>query len=172
MRSEACKTEENGIGCRSNNVAPFEASMRTNVEIGPNKDLNQGISLAYFGMWCVVSYKSHRDPSKFGRFNFAQLCDRSVNFPFGAEFSAVVVTSFWACLAVVASHAHRTAHMTHSPVYQALENLRSVLVLLVPVGSISSEKFMKYAQHVSSCTSLALADYVDYSSTHIGRSFI
>lgn len=25
---------------------------------------------------------------------------------------------------------------------------------------------MKYAQHVSSCTSLALAEYVDYSSTH------
>lgn len=64
---------------------------------------------------------------------------------------------------VVASHALFAALMTHSHVYQALENLRSVLVLLVPVGSISSEKFIKYAQHVSSCTSLALADYVDFS---------
>jgi len=57
--------------------------------------------------------------------------------------------------------------MSHATVYQALENLRSVLVLLIPVGSISNEKFVKYAQHVASCTSLPLQEYVGFSRTYL-----
>jgi hypothetical protein len=58
--------------------------------------------------------------------------------------------------------------MSQYAVYQALENLRSVLILLIPVGSISNEKFLKYAQHVASCTSLPLQDFQGFGATTSG----
>lgn len=54
--------------------------------------------------------------------------------------------------------------MEQVSVYQALGTLRSVLVVLVPVGGISTEKFVTYAQHVASCTTLNLVDAAGFNS--------
>jgi hypothetical protein len=62
--------------------------------------------------------------------------------------------------------------MSQVPVFQVLENLRSVLVVLIPVGQISQEKFITYAQHVSSCTSFALQEYVEFNRTYLIRSLL
>lgn len=62
--------------------------------------------------------------------------------------------------------------MTSYAVYQALENLRSVLILLIPVGSISSEKFYRYAGHVASCTTFPLQEYVEFGGAYKNKLYL
>lgn len=44
---------------------------------------------------------------------------------------------------------------------ETLESLRSVLILLIPIGLISREKFLKYSQHVSAFKKFNLNEFVE-----------